>query len=105
AATIAFLGVLSALLSIELEKAREHAVLRAVGLAPRGLATLTLTQTTLLGFAAAVAAIPIGIALAALLVHVINRRSFGWPMSLDPAVEAVHPRAARGTGAAVLAVV
>ena len=103
AATIAFLGVLSALLSIELEKAREHAVLRAVGLAPRGLATLTLTQTTLLGFAAAVAAIPIGIALAALLVHVINRRSFGWTMSLDPAVEPVLAGAALAIGAALLA--
>src|SRR5690606_12967074 len=78
AAIIAFLGVLSALLSIEIEKAREHAVLRALGLGPRGLATLTLTQTTLLGAAAAIAAIPIGTALAALLVYVINRRSFGW---------------------------
>ncbi|HEX6994415.1 MAG TPA: FtsX-like permease family protein [Gammaproteobacteria bacterium] len=103
AATIAFLGVLSALLSIELEKAREHAVLRAVGLAPRGLATLTLTQTGLLGIAAALAAIPIGIALAALLVHVINRRSFGWTMSLDPAVEPVLAGAALAIGAALLA--
>jgi len=103
AATIAFLGVLSALLSIELEKAREHAVLRAVGLAPRGLATLTLTQTTLLGVAAAIAAIPIGIALAALLVHVINRRSFGWTMSLEPAAAPVLAGAALAVGAAVLA--
>ena len=103
AATIAFLGVLSALLSIELEKAREHAVLRAVGLAPRGLATLTLTQTGLLGVAAAVAAIPIGIALAALLVHVINRRSFGWTMSLDFAAEPVLAGAALAVGAALLA--
>lgn len=103
AAIIAFLGVLSALLSIEIEKAREHAVLRALGLGPRGLATLTLTQTTLLGAAAAIAAIPIGTALAALLVYVINRRSFGWTMSLDPAAEPALAGAALAVGAALVA--
>ena len=103
AAIIAFLGVLSALLSIELEKAREHAVLRAVGLGPRELATLTLTQTSLLGVAAAAAAIPIGIALAALLVHVINRRSFGWTMTFDPGAAPVLAGAALAVGAALLA--
>jgi putative ABC transport system permease protein len=45
------------------------------------IATL-LTQTGLLGAAAGLAAVPLGTALAALLVHVINRRSFGWSMSL-----------------------
>jgi putative ABC transport system permease protein len=34
----------------------------------------------LLGFAAGLAAIPIGTVLALLLVDVINRRSFGWSM-------------------------
>ncbi len=103
AATIAFLGVLSALLSIELEKAREHAVLRAVGLGPRELATLTLTQTTLLGVAAAIAATPIGIALAGLLVHVINRRSFGWTMSFELDAAPVLAGTALAVGAALLA--
>src|SRR5690606_22870863 len=82
AASIAFLGVLRALLSIQLERSRENAVLRAVGFSPRQLGVLTLTQTTLLGLAAGLAAMPVGAALAALLVHVINRRSFGWSMDL-----------------------
>ena len=80
AALVAFLGVLSALLSIELERARELAVLRSLGFSPRQLATTLLTQTGLLGAAAGIAALPLGTALAALLVHVINRRSFGWSM-------------------------
>jgi putative ABC transport system permease protein len=88
AAVVAFLGVLSALLSIELERSRELAVLRSLGFSPRQLATTLLTQTGLLGVAAGVAALPLGTALAALLVHVINRRSFGWSMdftvSADP---------------------
>ena len=103
AASIAFLGVLSAALSIELERARELAVLRAVGLGPGGLATLTLTQTTLLGVASGLAAVPLGGALAALLVHVINRRSFGWTMSLDPDPQPAVVGAALAIGAAFLA--
>jgi putative ABC transport system permease protein len=80
AAIVAFLGVLSALLSIELERSRELAILRALGFTPRELTTTLLAQTGLLGAAAGLAAIPIGTVLAMLLVHVINRRSFGWTM-------------------------
>jgi putative ABC transport system permease protein len=80
AAIVAFCGVLSALLSIELERARELAILRALGFVPQQLTRTLLTQTGLLGAAAGLAAIPLGAVLAALLVHVINRRSFGWSM-------------------------
>jgi len=81
AAVVAFLGVLSALLAIELERAHELGVLRALGFSPRGLAATLLTQTGLLGIAAGLIAVPLGTGLAALLVHVINRRSFGWSLS------------------------
>jgi putative ABC transport system permease protein len=80
AGVVAFLGILSALLAIELERARELGVLRTLGFTPGGLAATLLTQTGLLGLAAGLAAMPIGTALAVLLVHVINRRSFGWTM-------------------------
>jgi putative ABC transport system permease protein len=80
AGIVAFLGILSALLAIELERARELSVLRTLGFTPRGLGATLLTQTGLLGLAAGLAAAPIGTALALLLVHVINRRSFGWTM-------------------------
>jgi putative ABC transport system permease protein len=80
AGVVAFLGILSALLAIELERARELGVLRTLGFTPGGLGATLLTQTGLLGLAAGLAAVPIGAALAALLVHVINRRSFGWTM-------------------------
>lgn len=80
AGIVAFLGILSALLAIELERARELSVLRTIGFTPRSLGATLLTQTGLLGLAAGLAAIPIGTALALLLVDVINRRSFGWSM-------------------------
>jgi putative ABC transport system permease protein len=80
AGVVAFFGILSALLAIELERARELSVLRTLGFTPGGLGATLLTQTGLLGLAAGLAAVPIGTALALLLVHVINRRSFGWTM-------------------------
>ena len=80
AGIVAFLGILSALLAIELERSRELGVLRTLGFTPSGLGATLLTQTGLLGLAAGLAAMPIGAALAWLLVHVINRRSFGWTM-------------------------
>ncbi|WP_428100052.1 FtsX-like permease family protein [Candidatus Rariloculus sp.] len=82
AGLIAFLGILSAVLAIELERVREIAILRALGFLPGELATQILTRTGLLGVAAGLCAVPLGVALAGLLVHVINRRSFGWSMDL-----------------------
>ncbi|HEY7672899.1 MAG TPA: FtsX-like permease family protein, partial [Gammaproteobacteria bacterium] len=82
AGCVAFLGVLSAALALELERAREHAILRSIGWSRRELRALVLTETGLLGTAAGLAAIPLGAVLAALLVYVINQRSFGWSMDL-----------------------
>jgi putative ABC transport system permease protein len=82
AGCVAFLGVMSAALALELERAREHAILRSVGWSRRELRALILTETSLLGVAAGLAAIPLGAVLAALLVYVINQRSFGWSMDL-----------------------
>lgn len=81
---VAFLGILSALQALQLERVRETAVLRAVGWLPRQLRTLVVAQTGLLGFAAGIFAMPLGIVLAGLLVFVINRRAFGWTMSFEP---------------------
>jgi putative ABC transport system permease protein len=103
AAVVAFLGVLSALLAIELERARELGVLRALGFSPRDLATSLLTQTGLLGLAAGLVAVPLGTGLAALLVHVINRRAFGWTMEFTPTLEPLVAGLALAVGAALLA--
>jgi putative ABC transport system permease protein len=80
---VAFLGILSALQALQLERVRETAVLRAVGWLPRQLRVLVVAQTGLLGLAAGLFAMPLGIALAGLLVFVINRRAFGWTMNFQ----------------------
>ncbi len=103
AGIVAFLGVLSALLAIELERSRELGVLRALGFTPRDLVSSLLTQTCLLGLAAGVVAMPLGAALAALLVHVINRRAFGWTMDLSLTPGPLIAGLALAVGAALLA--
>jgi putative ABC transport system permease protein len=82
AIAVAFIGILSALLALQLERTREFAILRAVGLTPRQLAALVLGQTGFLGLAAGLLAVPLGRLLAFALVTVINLRSFGWSMEL-----------------------
>lgn len=79
---VAFIGILSALLALQLERTREFAILRALGLTPRQLAGLVLAQTGFLGFCAGLLALPLGLLLAWALVAVINLRSFGWSMEL-----------------------
>jgi putative ABC transport system permease protein len=49
---------------------------------PRQLWEYTLIQTGLMGFTAGTLALPIGFALALVLIYVINVRSFGWTMQL-----------------------
>jgi putative ABC transport system permease protein len=81
---VAFVGMLAALMALQLERTREIGVLRTLGLTPRQVWGLVTAQTGIIGLLSGVLAVPSGLLLAAVLVFVINRRSFGWTMSLDP---------------------
>lgn len=83
AGLIAVVAVLGALSALAIERAREFALLRALGLAPVELSRLQRVQGGVLGLIAGFAALPLGLGLAVLLIEVINRRSFGWSMRLD----------------------
>jgi putative ABC transport system permease protein len=82
ATVVAFIGILSALLALQLEQTRQYGTMRAIGLTPGQLWRYTLIQTGLMGTTAGILALPIGIALAIILIYVINVRSFGWTMQL-----------------------
>ncbi|MCG8347049.1 MAG: FtsX-like permease family protein [Chloroflexales bacterium] len=88
ATIVAFIGILSALMALQLERTRELGILRANGLTPRQLWGLVLAQTGLMGIVAGLLAIPVGLIMALILIYVINQRSFGWTLelSLDPAL-------------------
>jgi putative ABC transport system permease protein len=86
AVVVAFIGVLSTLMSLQLERTRELGILRSTGMTPRQLGAMTLLETGLMGTMAGVFAMPLGYALAWILIYVINVRSFGWTlqMALEP---------------------
>lgn len=88
AIVVAFVGVLSSLMALQLERARDNATLRALGLTGRQLAALSTLQTGLVGLVAGLLSWPAGLSLSMILIYVINRRSFGWTIQphLDPLV-------------------
>jgi putative ABC transport system permease protein len=88
AVVVAFIGVLAALLAVQLERARENATLRATGMTVFQVGGLAMAQTGLLGLVAGLLSWPAGLTLALILVYVINRRSFGWTIQthIDPAI-------------------
>jgi putative ABC transport system permease protein len=82
ATVVAFIGVLSALLSLQMEKRQQMGILRAVGLTVRQLWGLVMLETGLLGAVAGLLALPSGLALALILIYIINQRAFGWTLQL-----------------------
>jgi putative ABC transport system permease protein len=85
---VAFIGILSALLTLQLERTRELATLRALGMTMGDIAKLTLLESGLMGGAAGLLAWPTGLLLAEVLINVINLRSFGWTIrtQLSPSI-------------------
>jgi putative ABC transport system permease protein len=100
---VAIIGILGAMLALQLERAREFGILRALGMTPGQTGVLVSLQSAFIGFLAGLAAIPLGLVMAWVLVEVINRRAFGWQIDIaispDPLVAAML----LATGAALCA--
>ena len=105
AALIAALGVFSALLALHLERMREYAVMRALGCSNAFVRRTLYTQAFVVGAVTALFAMPVGIGIAALLIEVINVRSFGWSMHMYLTPAAVAVPAALAVMAALIATV
>jgi len=100
---VAFIGILGAMLALQLERGRELAVLRALGMTPSQLGGLITTQTAVIGLFSGVAAVPLGIMMAYVLIEVINRRAFGWQIDMSVAPDILVSAIAFAIGAALLA--
>jgi putative ABC transport system permease protein len=83
ATVVAFIGVLSALMALQIERTRELGVLRANGMTLGQLWRMTLLETGLMGGTAGLLSMPTGFLLALILVYIINLRSFGWTIQMD----------------------
>jgi putative ABC transport system permease protein len=82
ATVVAFIGVLSALMALQIERTRELGMLRANGMTLGQLWRMTLLETGLMGGTAGLLSMPTGFLLALVLVYIINLRSFGWTIQL-----------------------
>ncbi|MCB9138982.1 MAG: ABC transporter permease [Caldilineaceae bacterium] len=83
ATIVAFIGILSTLMSLQLERKREIGVLRATGMTRGQLWRLSLLETGLIGSSAGLIAMPVGLLLAIILIYIINLRSFGWTLQMQ----------------------
>ena len=79
---VALIGILSAMLALQMERSRELAVLRALGMTPGQLGGMITTQTATIGLLSGLFSVPLGLVMAWVLIAVINRRAFGWQMDI-----------------------
>jgi len=100
---VAVVGILGAMLALQLERARELAVLRALGVTPGQLGIMVTLQSGLIGLLSGLAALPLGLLMAWLLIEVINRRAFGWSMAVTVEPGALASALVLAVGAALAA--
>ena len=86
---VAFVAVLSALLALEIDRGRERALFRVLGITRAQSLLLVELEGLAQGVLAGVLALPTGLLLSWMLTAVINRRSFGWTMSMQVDVQFV----------------
>jgi putative ABC transport system permease protein len=82
AAIVGFIGIFSTLMLLQFDRTRELGILRANGMTIRQLWRKTLLETALMGLTAGLMALPVGLALAYLLVQLVNTRFVGWVVDL-----------------------
>ncbi|NNF17671.1 MAG: FtsX-like permease family protein [Gammaproteobacteria bacterium] len=102
---VAFIGILGAMLALQLERAREFALLRALGMTPVQIGSMITTQTGMIGFLSGLVAIPLGLVMAWVLIKVINRRAFGWQIDMSVAPEILVSALVFAVTASVLAAI
>ena len=100
---VAFVGVLSAMMSLQLDKQRQLGILKAIGLTGRQIWRLITLETGLMGTVAGLLSMPTGYVLALILVFIINRRSFGWTLQMQLTPEPFVQAFVIAVSAAVLA--
>lgn len=82
AVLVAVLGIINTLVTAVLERRREFATLRAIGAGTRQVERLVLWEAAYLGLIGAVLGVVGGLLLALLLIHVVNKQSFGWTIQM-----------------------
>jgi putative ABC transport system permease protein len=88
---------------LQLEKAREIGILRALGMTNTQIGRMVFMESGLMGLTAGLLALPAGYVMALILVHVINLRSFGWTIQMNVTPQPFLWAIALSVGAALIA--
>ena len=98
-------GVAATMSAQTIAREREFGMLRHLGLTRRQLTMMLATEGAIVGLTGALAGIILGLALAQVLIHVINPQSFNWTMATRIPVGILAGVAAALTGAAAVTAV
>jgi putative ABC transport system permease protein len=106
---VAFFGIAGAILTLFIERRREFGIYRALGFSVRQVSGITLLEGLAMGIASFLLSVGVGTAMAALLIKVINLRSFNWTIFVhltgSPYLLAAATSVVAGLGAAVYPIV
>jgi len=100
---VAFIGILSTLLALQLERGKDYAILRALGSTRGEISRIVLTQTAIMGIFAGLFAIPMGLIMAVILIKVINLQAFGWSIQFVIPASSLWSALMLALGSALLA--
>ena len=100
---VAVLGIVNTLVTAVLERRRELATLRAIGASRRQVERLVQWEAAYLGVIGALLGVLAGIALAWVLIAVINKQSFGWTIRMTVPLDVLIQAMLLAVGAAWIA--
>jgi putative ABC transport system permease protein len=103
AIVVAVLGIVNTLSALILERARQLAMLRVLGMTPAEVQRMIVLESSILGVASTAAGLVMGYALSWILIFVINKQSFGWTIEFHTPARLIAASIAVTFLAAVLA--
>jgi len=103
AVLVAMLGIVNTLVTAVLERRRELATLQAIGASRTQIERLVQWEAIYLGAIGAVLGVTGGLALAWILIAVVNKQSFGWTIRMTVPAEVLLQAVVLAVGAAWIA--
>jgi putative ABC transport system permease protein len=103
AVIVAVLGIVNTLVTAVLERRRELAMLRAIGASRNQVERLVQWEAVFLGMIGALLGVLGGLALAWILINVVNKQSFGWTIRMTIPIEVLVQAVILAIGAAWIA--
>src|SRR5947209_20104760 len=103
AIVVAVLGIVNTLAALILERTRELALLRVLGMTAAEVRRMLVLESTVLGITSTVAGLAMGYVLSWILIFVVNQQSFGWTIEFHTPVQLIVASLAVTFAAAVAA--